>query len=503
MKKKFLNLLIIIVLLPCVMLLGACSNQNVYVTAISKNDKGGYTVTYSNGKTTEIKNVITQVDFTIDDLKEEWQQDHEAGETFSDYLIKNANIVASYNIGVEELKSAWQTDYDEGKTTKTFSEFLASFANLGEGYDLTSSINNALFNSVSIVATFTYTTNYNPWTGTGGEEETTQGAGSGIIYSLDKVNKVAYIITNYHVVYDGEYSKSVSNNIKVCVYGSENFRDNSSTSISATFVGGSEYYDIAVLKVTEGSKNSAALFNHDLVKPANLENSNNVFVGEEIFAIGNAQGYGLSAVQGIVSVDSEDILMNEVTQETSREIRITAPVNPGNSGGGLFNSKGKLIGIVNAKIVDESVEGIGYAIPMNVARAVAENIIKTCDGTSLTSGKFVRVGLTIGIKSSKAVIDEATGFAKVEEEVYVLGIGENSLASKSNLQIGDIIHTVKVKRTAQSEVQQLDVTRMHILTDAVLSCFAGGSIELFVTHTGGNSETITIIFTENCLQTIA
>ncbi len=501
MKKKFFIALILIFIVPCVMLLGACFNENVYITNIEKNSKGGYTVSYSNGTTSQLdsqtSNTIT-TNYTINELKEEWQLTAGAQDSFTDFLMENTHLTLSYNIGVAELKEAWQEDYNNGKTTKSFSEFLASFANIGEGYGLTASINNTLFNSVSIVCNFTYTSS-NPWTGD--EEKTTSGAGSGVIYKLDKANKEAFILTNYHVVYDSSNALKISDDIRICLYGNENFANTSQSYFEASFLGGSSVYDIAVLKVTAENKNSDVLFN-SICNPVTIENSNNVYVGEEIYAVGNAQGYGISAVSGIVSVDSENIVMNSATQETSREIRITAPVNPGNSGGGLFNSKGKLIGIVNAKIVDESVEGIGYAIPINVAKAVADNIIYNCNGTTQTTGKFVRVGLTIGVQSSSAVIEQSTNLVKIVEKIYVVEIAEGSLSAATNLQVGDLINSVKVKQTATSEAQELDVTRIHILTDAVLSCFIGGSIELNVTHTDSSTENITIVFTEDCLKTI-
>ncbi len=495
MKKNIFKVFLLLLILPCVALLSACSNS-VYVKSIVKS-ANGYVVHYSDGSKFEISNIVTNVNYTIDDLKNEWEETAQPGETFSDYLIANSNLVLTHNIGIEELKSAWEQDFEDGLITSTFSEFLASFA------DLTHSINNALFNVVSIVSTFTYTTSaYDVLQGKMVQtEHQTQGAGSGVIYTLDTSKKEAYIITNYHVVYDSEYSNSVSNDIKICVYGKEDFSDGSTTSISAKFVGGSDSYDIAVLKVDNNSTNSNILFSGDYTECL-IEDSNNIYVGEQIYALGNPKGAGLSAVTGVVSVDSEHILINETTEETAREIRISAPVNPGNSGGGLFNAKGKLIGIVNAKLVDESIEGISYAIPINVATAVADNIIKTCNGANKTKGTFVKVGLTIIRANSQAVKDEKTGLSKIKEEVVVHEISADGLLKNTNMVVGDKIVSIKYKREQNSDWIDLLVTRNHILTDAVLSCYVGGSVIFCVEHENGAQENIQITFTQNDVRVV-
>ena len=109
-------------------------------------------------------------------------------------------------------------------------------------------------------------------------------------------------------------------------------------------------------------------------------------VGESAIAIGNPEGNGFSTSLGIVSVDSEYIEMtgaDGVTNVEFRVMRIDTAVNGGNSGGGLFNSKGELIGIVNAKIQSTTVENIAYAIPSNLAAAVADNIIYHCLDTDV------------------------------------------------------------------------------------------------------------------------
>ena len=120
-------------------------------------------------------------------------------------------------------------------------------------------------------------------------------AGSGVIYQMNRAEGEAFIITNYHVVYDASSNtdNGISDDINVYLYGSEE----TGKAISATYVGGSLYYDIAVLHVS----NSELLKASDSCE-AEIRDSDNILVGDNAIAIGNAKGYGISASLGIVSV---------------------------------------------------------------------------------------------------------------------------------------------------------------------------------------------------------
>ena len=177
--------------------------------------------------------------------------------------------------------------------------------------------------------------------------------GSGVIFKLDKANGDAYVITNHHVVYDetSNTKNRISPDINLFLYGQE-YAD---YKIPATYVGGSMQYDLAVLKVSA----SQVLMKSNAIA-AEFADSDSVSVLDLAIAIGNPEGETLSATVGYVNVDSEEIdnPAIEKTQNSSgntlntlRVMRIDAAVNHGNSGGGLFNEKGQLIGIVNAKIV--------------------------------------------------------------------------------------------------------------------------------------------------------
>ena len=236
------------------------------------------------------------------------------------------------------------------------------------------SVKNPILSAVSIRCGF-YENQY-AWNGAVTGTKETASAGSGVIYKLDKENGDAYIITNYHVVFNGNSTTGISDRIYVYLYGMEMMNSDGNTyAIPAAYVGGSMNYDIAVLKIT----GSEILKNSNAVE-ATVANSDEVSILDTAIAIGNPGAAGLSATSGCINVDSEEITVGFDTASgtvsvTLRVMRTDAAVNSGNSGGGLFNEKGELIGIVNAKDADDSVDNIGYAIPSNIARAIADNAI--------------------------------------------------------------------------------------------------------------------------------
>jgi len=171
----------------------------------------------------------------------------------------------------------------------------------------------------------------------------TEGAGSGVIITAD-----GYIVTNNHVI---EGSRKIT------------VRLSSGKDYEATLVGRDSKTDIAVIKI-----NAAGL------QPAVYGNSDNIVVGELAVAIGNPLGQlGGTVTDGIISALSRNI---EIDGNMMTLLQTSAAVNPGNSGGGLFNCYGELIGVVNAKSSGSDIEGIGFAIPVNLAKLIAQSLIK-------------------------------------------------------------------------------------------------------------------------------
>ncbi len=347
----------------------------------------------------------------------------------------------------------------------------------GDNYNITiegapqenSAAGKALLSAVSISCVFKTSnrgTSYQPGA-TAIKEKVA--AGSGVIYKLDKALGDAYIITNYHVVY---YSQSntengISDDITVYLYGQER----ADYAIPATYVGGSMEYDIAVLKVS-GSRvlaesNAAAV---------SVADSDKVAVLDQAIAVGNPEALGISATLGYINVDSEYITMegaDGVTTITLRVMRIDTAVNSGNSGGGLFNSKGELIGIVNAKLTDS--ENMSYAIPSNLALHVAENILYYCDGTDTEKVQRCYLGISVNLSELYTVYDSENGKVLKRETVCVSEVSESGL-SNGVLEVGDIINSITV------DGAKYDVYRMYIVIDAMLDARVGSVVVVNVTR---------------------
>ena len=450
--KKFRWVLLLLIILPCITFMTGCELfSEKYVVGIEKSEQSTelidvYTIKYSDGTTSS---------FSV-----------ENGEDGEDL-----NIEDIYNVA------------KENGYTGTFLEFLDDYLTLETTKnDTVSAVNKAMLSSVIISCEY-------PMTGGSFLQEQNDigfGSGSGVIYKLNKTAGDAYIITNFHVVYNSSshssnkiaskivcylYGADTSKNYKLDenekkVYGSDGYPivEYSDDAIVCEYVGGSMTQDIAVLKVS-GSE----IIKNSLAKEAVVSDSNKVQVGTMALAIGNPSGDGFSVTDGIVSVDSEYLTMtaaDDITNVTFRVMRIDTPVNSGNSGGGLYDDEGKLIGIVNAKVIEDNIENIGYAIPSNVAKAVADNIIKNAS-SAIKSAKKATIGITLKADNSRAVYDEEMDTLKIVQDIYIDEISSNSLASNSDLKVGDKINSVTIKG------QKYEISRLFHLIDTVWLLEAG------------------------------
>ena len=357
------------------------------------------------------------------------------------------------------------------------------------GSSIPAASSKGLRSAVSIVCNFQATVQQGGWRPGSGSSTTKDyySKGSGVIYQMDKTKGDAFIITNYHVVYDASSNteNGISNDISIYLYGSEI----EEKAIEATYVGGSLYYDIAVLRIEDSEiiKSSSAL-------AVEVSNSDNVVVGDSAIAIGNARGYGISTSLGIVSVDSEYITMTAADGKTSvsfRVMRVDTAVNSGNSGGGLFDVEGNLIGIVNAKIVDDGVESIGYAIPSNVAVSIADNIIDYCYETDIERVQRALLGITVTASDSKAIYDSEKGTIYIEETVSVYEVSKNYLAD-GVLMAGDVLVSATVGGNTT------EITRQYHIIDMMLDVRVGDVVTLHILR-AGEEKTVSITITEDCL----
>lgn len=243
--------------------------------------------------------------------------------------------------------------------------------------------------------------------GRGTQREYTQtGAGSGIILSED-----GYILTNNHVISGAD---------KITVYVSD--KDGEESTYEATLVGTSESHDVAVLKIDATGLNAAAFGDSDQLQ-----------VGELAVAIGNPMGkvHG-SVTAGIISATEQELTIDDVTISA---IQTDAAINPGNSGGALFDSFGNVIGLVYAKSSSVSIEGIGYAIPVNSIKELVAQMINDPDSVEAqTKGSQIMLGITI-----QDVTEEMSKQYSMPVGVYVREVSSMSAAERAGLQKGDII----------------------------------------------------------------
>ena len=278
----------------------------------------------------------------------------------------------------------------------------------------------------------------------------TAGAGSCFIISED-----GYIVTNYHVI-DGAVS------IKVTL--------NNGDSYDAKLVGGEELNDVAVLKIDGVSG----------LKPVVIGDSDDLVVGETVCTIGNALGtLSASLTSGAVSATGRSVTMSDGT--VMNMIQTECTINSGNSGGPLFDSYGRVVGITSAKLSNNgqssqaTIEGIGFAIPINDVIGIITDYMEYGSVTGRPS-----MGITVA--EVKEEYQQVFGWPA---GVYVNSVEEGSCAEKAGLKQGDII----------TKLGDTDVTTVNELSSAKNRYKAGQSAELTV-YRMGEELTLTIVFDE-------
>lgn len=242
-----------------------------------------------------------------------------------------------------------------------------------------------------------------------------EGAGSGVIITAD-----GYIVTNHHVI-DG------ATNIKV--------RLADGTEYSAKLIGSDAKSDLAVIKVEAKE-----------LTPAAYGSSAELMVGEEVVAVGNPLGkLGGTVTKGIISALDREITLDNTTM---RLLQTDTAINPGNSGGGMFNTSGQLVGVINAKSAGEEIEGLGFAIPIDTAKTVIEDLI----GHGYVTGRvdpgftFVEVNDTMS----------AMMYRVSELGLYISAVDAGSDAEKAGFQSGDYVVKVEGKEvTTEAEANAI------------------------------------------------
>ena len=337
--------------------------------------------------------------------------------------------------------------------------------------DIQEAINSAVLSVVSIYAE----------SSTGNGLNSVYSAGSGVIYQLDKDAGDAYVITNYHVVYDEDYTSSnhIADKIMLELYGYEGtyistnaFGGKSfvygSQAIECEYVGGSLQYDLAILKIENSDilKNSDAKAATFCEQPAHL--------GQTAIAIGNPLGYGISATTGIVSVESEYIQYSDFYDVVIRCLRTDAPINGGNSGGGLFDEKGRLIGIVNAG--SDDAQNVGDAIPSALVKNVVDNILYQYENYGNTHLYVFNFGAEVTSQNNQSVYDEETKLVYIKEDVIVTSA---SHAAAEILKEGDKIVSITLNDT------NLEFSRTFEFEEFLLTIRPNDSFQITVVRSGG------------------
>lgn len=238
-------------------------------------------------------------------------------------------------------------------------------------------------------------------------------AGSGII--IRQEGNALYIATNYHVV---ESASEIS----------VGFIDD--TTAEAQIQGTCEEKDLAVIRINLSDLEEETL---SKIKIASIGDSSVLKVGEAAVAIGNAMGYGQSVTMGVISALDRTI---SVEGSEYHVIQTDAAINPGNSGGALLNGKGEVIGINSVKLASSSIEGMGYSIPMEIAKPIIEELIeKEAEVTEQKESGYLGIA---GLDIDEAAAEQYG----MPQGVYIAQVYAGTAAEKSGLKKGDIIYSI-------------------------------------------------------------
>lgn len=435
------------------LLFAGCSSA--YVTGIENTGDGLYTVHYSDGSTTT---------FTVENGKD------------------------GADLNIEDVYQSYCERYGEIE----FSEFLEKYLDVNAG-DNTGVIQKSLQSAVTVYAEFCVTQS-SGWPFGSTLKGLSQSIGSGVIYEID--DSSVYFVTNYHVVYNSsanaDNGSDIGRRLVVYLYGSEDkdkpaqingetdelgypVLDYGDYAIECEFVGGSYSNDLAVLRADKADVFAV----NDSVAAASV--ADGYAVGQTAIAIGNTEAEGISVTEGIVSVEREEVLFTG--GRTQEVLRIDTAIYSGNSGGGLFDLKGRLIGITNGG--NEEDQNINYAIPLQVVRGTVENILfHATDGDDNTNGLLTPT-LGIGLESQNAryVYDASEGYGKIYEDVAVATVSSRSIAAGIGIEEGDLVCAFLINGKAY------EIARSYDIADLCLTLRPGDTISFTVERDGAQVST--------------
>lgn len=455
-RKSVLLCAVLAVVLAVSLALVGCGGSSPVVTGIYKTDNG-YTVYYSDGTSSTLESDGSS-EITIDDLYERYKEEY-------------GDI--------------------------SYEEFLQKYLSVDVSTDNSSTINNELRSSVIVNAEFTVSEQGIFGSVSRGISIST---GSGVIYRID--DDYTYIITNYHVVYNSEANSdngndNIARSIYVYLYGSEGtpsatgrydsqgypIYEYGDTALTCEYVGGAATADLVLLRVrTEDMMR----INSGVTA---VQFADGYRVGETAIVIGNSEGQGISVSQGIVSVDRENVTLSDVdgTSRVYQLMRVDAAAYQGNSGGGVFNAEGQLIGILNSG--SQQAQLINNAIPVETVAGVAENIYYyATDGDDSTAGVYkVTLGVTVSSSDSRYEYDASSGYGTIRETITVQSVTSGSLAEEMGLRTGDVLQSVTIDGVTYA------IDRQYDLSDALYRLQPGETVSISYLRGGeaGTSSTVT------------
>ena len=305
------------------------------------------------------------------------------------------------------------------------------------------------------------------------QEQEVEGSGSGII--VGKNDDELLIATNYHVV-SGADTLSVA------------FVDGNA--VEASVKGFDEERDLAVVSVSLDDIDKDTM---DAISVAKIGSSDDLKVGEQVVAIGNALGYGQSVTTGIVSaknrrMDSDNNTVTDGSDDSSNGVNLIqtdAAINPGNSGGALLNMEGEVVGINSAKLASTEVEGMGYSIAISDVTDILQNLMNETSRDKLDDSEHGTIGIKCIFVSSEAV--QMYG---IPAGVFVSEVTEGGAADKAGLKANSVITEFNGK-TVSSADQLIEYLSYYE---------PGEEVELTVQvpkGTGYEEETIKVTLDEN------
>ena len=283
----------------------------------------------------------------------------------------------------------------------------------------------------------------------GTQQQESTSVGSGII--IGQTDSELLILTNNHVV-EGNEKLTVS------------FVDNES--VEANVKGTDSTKDLAVVAVKISDVKDSTM---DEIAVATMGDSSKLEVGEQVVAIGNALGYGQSVTSGIVSATERTL----DGYEGGTLIQTDAAINPGNSGGALLNSNGEVIGINTAKVATDSVEGMGYAIPISDASDTIQNLMNQETKTKVSEAEQGYLGIQ-GVDVS----DESAKMYNMPTGVYISDVVKNGGAQQAGLTKGSVI----------TGLEGTTISDMNSLKEQLQYYRVGDKVKVTVQVPGNNGE---------------